>query len=74
VKAVESPAESKSSLDEQTQGALQRFARFINKEGQKKPPPQPNKKPNGNIPKSYISQAQNLNQDERSGGMLNVYV
>jgi hypothetical protein len=74
VKAVESPGESQSSLDEQTQNALLRFARFVNKEGQKKPTPKSNKKPTGSIPKAYISQAQNLNQDERSGGMLNIYI
>jgi hypothetical protein len=74
VKAVESPAESKANLDEQTQSALLRFARFVNKEGQKKPPPKSNKRPAGKIPKAYVSQALNSNPDERSGGMLNIYI
>lgn len=42
VKPTEQTPETKSSLDEETQGALLRFARFINKESKgKKPKPQP---------------------------------
>jgi len=37
VSEVKPPGESKSTLDEETQGALLRFARFIHKDGQKKP-------------------------------------
>ena len=74
VKPVESPEENPSSLDDETQGALLRFARFINKEGQKKPSAKSNKKAPSGLPPSYVTQVQNLNQDERSGAMINIYV
>ncbi|MGZ3722620.1 MAG: hypothetical protein ACXVA9_06805 [Bdellovibrionales bacterium] len=72
IRPVENPAKSESSLDEQTQGALLRFARFVNKEGQKKP--KSHKKAAPGLPKSYQTQVANLNQDERSGGMINIYI
>lgn len=74
VKAVESPPEGKQGLDEDTQNALVRFARFINKEGQKKHPPKPIKAAPKGLPKAYMVQVEAVNQDERSGGILNVYV
>jgi hypothetical protein len=74
VKPVESLGDKQSSLDEDTQGALLRFARFINKEGQKKHSPKPPKVVPTGLPQAYITQVQNLNQDERSGAMINIYV
>jgi hypothetical protein len=63
------PVENQSSLNEDTQNALLRFARFVNREKK----PKSNKKPNGKLPKGYLTQVQNVNQDERSGGMINIY-
>lgn len=74
VKAVESPPEGKQGLDEDTQNALVRFARFINKEGQKKHQPKPIKSAPKALPKAYLTQVEALDQDERSGGILNIYI
>jgi hypothetical protein len=78
VKRVESPADQpQGSLDEDTKGALLRFARFIHhKDGQpksRKNPPSQKKNASG-LPKAYITQVENADANERSGGMINIYI
>ena len=72
VMPVDSPNQNQSSLDDQTHGALLRFAHFINKEGQEKKRPKP-KPASPRLPDSYQTQVANLNQEERSGAMINIY-
>lgn len=66
VAAVESPGQSGSALDDDTQNALMRFARFIKNEGQAQQP-KPKKK---GLSAAYT---RHLEQDEK-GAILNVYV
>jgi hypothetical protein len=69
VNPVETPGKPNSSLDEDTQSALLRFARFVNKE-KKKPKPS---RPAVGLLKPYLDQVQKLNQEQSSGSMIDVY-
>jgi hypothetical protein len=60
----------KSSLDEDTQSALVRFARFVNKERKSPPKNKPRKK---GIPEGYLAQVEGLCQTARSGSVIDVY-
>lgn len=73
VKKVESPGQTKASLDQDTQNALMRFARFI-KDGEKKKPKEPPKKVAAKgLPQPYLDQIQSLDVAQRSGGMINIF-
>jgi hypothetical protein len=72
VKPVENPGQINASLDENTQNALLRFARFVNKE-KKKPVPAV-KKPSKGLLQPYLDQVQKLNQEQSSGSMIDVYI
>jgi hypothetical protein len=67
-KAVAAPSSPQSSnKDPDQQGALLRFARFVNKERRKKPVSKSNKHP-------YTAAFGRLRQIEDIGQMLNIYV
>jgi len=75
VKPVESPAQPRSSLDQDTQNALLRFARFIHKEGEsKKDKKAPSKSTPKTIPGAYHSQIENRYSSPQTGHSLDVYV
>ncbi len=77
VKPPEKSAQTKSSLDEETQGALLRFARFINKEnkenGPKKDPPK-KLAPKGPADHPYKKSMSVLNRAMDSGLTIDIYV
>ena len=56
-----------TNKDPDQQGALLRFARFVNKERKKKPAPKSSKHP-------YATSFQRLRQVEDTGQLLNIYV
>jgi hypothetical protein len=66
-KIVAPPARPSTDKDPDQQGALLRFARFINKEKRKKPVSKSNKHP-------YAAAFGRLRQIEDVGQMLNIYV
>ena len=72
VDAVEPTGEApKPTLDEETQNALVRFARFVNKE--RKPPGKQKPRQKG-IPAAYQAQVEAFDQTGRAGSMIDVYV
>lgn len=73
VKPLEKPGEPKSSLDEDTKGALLRFARFFNgqKEGRKAPKNLPKKTAESN---PYIEAEARRGRLHDSGQQLDIYI
>jgi hypothetical protein len=76
VSSPESAESPSTNLDEETQGALLRFARFIQKEGEKKrEPPRPTRPRSSNVSKQvYAPYVERLNQPEPRGQILNIFV
>ncbi len=73
VKPTEKAPETKSSLDEETHGALLRFARFINKEGQPKKPKSQSKTGTGKE-HPYAKTMATLNRALDTGLTIDIYV
>ncbi len=74
VKPTEKAPETKSSLDEETQGALLRFARFINKDGKGKKPKSQPKIFTGSHSHPYAKSMATLRQAQDTGLTLDIYV
>lgn len=75
VKPVENPGQAKSSLDQETQGALLRFARFVNKEQEgKKNPPKKQAQPKAPDQHPYKKSMAVLNRAMDSGLTIDIYV
>ncbi|MGE3760573.1 MAG: hypothetical protein AB7H97_22605 [Pseudobdellovibrionaceae bacterium] len=75
VKAVESAGQPKSSLDEDTRGALLRFARFVNDKDKKSRP----KKRSKGVSKShklgpYLNPLPTLQRHLETGLTLDIYI
>ena len=75
VPPVDNPTPSHSSLDNETQGALLRFARFVHAEKEQKDKPPAKKKPPQGIPPAYLNQI-SFTPDEsaKTGSMIDIYV
>lgn len=75
VRAMENPGQSQSSLDGETQGALLRFARFVNdeKNQSKKQPPKPSKPAPPGLPAAYASQIGMGATVDGRGATLDIY-
>lgn len=75
VKPAEKPSAPKSSLDDETQSALLRFARFINKENeQKKHSPKKSQTKTGSEKHPYQQSMAVLNRHMDSGLTIDIYV
>lgn len=70
VAPLEKPAKTGSSLDEETRGALLRFARFINKDGKK--PPQKKAQPRSTNP--YVAAEARRERFHDCGQQLDIYI
>ena len=72
---VAGPSESQSSLDGETQGALQRFARFVHKEKEKSASPQkPIRRSPSGVPQSYTLQIQVTSEVQGRGALLDIFI
>lgn len=74
LKPAEKPAETKSSLDEETQSALHRFARFINKENKDRQNPAKKQLPKTPEAHPYKKSLSVLNRHMDSGLTIDIYV
>jgi hypothetical protein len=76
VQPIQPAQNPKSKLDDQTQGALLRFARFIHKEGEKKKaPPKPSRNETKSLLANPYSTAETRTENLFGRGqMLDVYV
>lgn len=72
---VTGPGEGQSTLDGDTQSALQRFARFVHKEKEKSAPPQKRiKRSATSLPQSYTLQIQVTSEVQGRGALLDIFI
>jgi hypothetical protein len=69
---VDAAEPTQNALDEDTKGALVRFARFVNKEGRKKPAPK--KATQSGLPKAYLDQIEMRDRENDRGATLDITI
>lgn len=72
---VTGPSEGQSTLNQDTQSALQRFARFVHREKEKSvSPSKPVKRSQGGLPQSYTVQIEVTSQVQGRGALLDIFI
>lgn len=75
VSPPEPAASPSTTLDDETQGALLRFARFVQKEGEKRREAPRRAWPSSNVSKqAYVPHIERLNNPDPRGQILNIFI